>query len=124
MKMRRRQYRIGELAKTLNLKRFVVRFWEKELGIKPRRSPGGQRFYQAEDFETFKLIKELVYEKKFTLAGAKKELENLKKNKHKTIVASQKVVFEEKTVIKDLEPELKEQMLSIKKQLVKLKELL
>ena len=82
MKMSKRQYRIGELAKQLKLKKFVLRFWEKELNIKSHRSIGGQRFYQEEDFETFKLIKTLLYERKFTLAGAKKELELLKSRKH------------------------------------------
>jgi DNA-binding transcriptional MerR regulator len=89
MKMSKRQYRIGELAKELKIKKFVLRFWEKELDIKPHRSTGGQRFYQEEDFKTFQLIKTLLYERKFTLAGAKKELELLKTHK-KTIIASQK----------------------------------
>ncbi len=89
MKMSKRQYRIGELAKQLKLKKFVLRFWEKELDITPHRSAGGQRFYQEQDFETFKLIKNLLYERKFTLAGAKKELELLKTHK-KPIIASQK----------------------------------
>jgi DNA-binding transcriptional MerR regulator len=89
MKMSKRQYRIGDLAKELKLKKFVLRFWEKELDIKPHRSAGGQRFYQEEDFETFKLIKTLLYDRKFTLAGAKKELESLKSHK-KPIIASQK----------------------------------
>ena len=90
MKMSKRQYRIGDLAKELNLKKFVLRFWEKELDIKAHRSVGGQRYYQEEDFETFKLIKTLLYERKFTLAGAKKELESLKKFTKKPIIASQK----------------------------------
>ena len=79
MKMSKRQYRIGELAKSLNLERYVIRFWEKELEIKPQRSQGGQRFYQEKDFQTFLAVKELLYQKKYTLAGAKKELLNMKK---------------------------------------------
>ena len=90
MKMGKRQYRIGDLAKELKLKKFVLRFWEKELDIKPHRSVGGQRFYQEEDFETFKLIKTLLYERKFTLAGAKRELDALKKITKKSVIASQK----------------------------------
>lgn len=89
MKMSKRQYRIGDLAKELKIKKFVLRFWEKELDIKPSRSTGGQRFYQEEDFETFQLIKTLLYERKFTLAGAKKELASLKTGK-KTIIPSLK----------------------------------
>jgi len=90
MKMSKRQYRIGDVAKELKLKKFVLRFWEKELNLTPHRSVGGQRFYEEEDFETFKLIKSLLYDRKFTLAGAKKELESLKKVTKKSVIASQK----------------------------------
>lgn len=89
MKMSKRQYRIGAVAKQLKIEKFVLRFWEKELNIKPHRSSGGQRFYEEEDFEIFKLIKNLLYDRKFTLAGAKKELESLKPHK-KSVIASQK----------------------------------
>ena len=58
MKMSKRHYRIGELAESLKVEKFVIRFWEKELGIKSFRSQGGQRFYSEDDFEKFKLIKE------------------------------------------------------------------
>ena len=88
--MSKRQYRIGDVAKELKLKKFVLRFWEKELNLTPHRSVGGQRFYEEEDFETFKLIKSLLYDRKFTLAGAKKELESLKKVTKKSVIASQK----------------------------------
>ena len=87
MKMSKRQYRIGELAKALNVEKFVVRFWEKELGIKSFRSKGGQRFYEEKDFKKFETIKNLLYDKKYTLAGAKKELENIKKTRN--VIASQ-----------------------------------
>ncbi len=89
MKMSKRQYRIGDVAKALKLKKFVLRFWEKELNLTTNRSLGGQRFYEEEDFETFKFIKSLLYDRKFTLAGAKKELELLKKTTKKSVTASQ-----------------------------------
>jgi len=89
MKMSKRQYRIGELAKSLNIEKFVIRFWEKELEIKPQRSKGGQRFYQEKDFQTFLAVKELLYQKKYTLAGAKKELSNMKK--HRNVIPTQTI---------------------------------
>lgn len=76
MKQNHQQFRIGTLAHQLGVKKFVIRFWEKEFGITSHRSNGGQRFYKLADFEQFKLIKELLYEKGFTIAGAKKILEN------------------------------------------------
>ncbi len=76
MKMNKRQFRIGELAQFLNVERFVVRFWEKEFNVLSSRSKGGQRFYQEKDLKTFTKIKELLYEKKFTIAGAKEALKS------------------------------------------------
>lgn len=121
MRMSKRQYRIGELAKKLNIKKFVIRFWEKELGIKPHRSPGGQRFYIEEDFETFKIVKNLLYEKKYTLAGAKKELSKLNP-KERRILASQKTnmnfPLKQKTIVDN---NLQKKLIELKKQLIKFK---
>ena len=72
--MEKRKFRIGELANHLNVERFVIRFWEKEFNIKSHRSNGRQRFYSEDDLEKFKAVKELLYEKRFTIAGAKQML--------------------------------------------------
>lgn len=71
MKIQKKQFRIGALSKKLNLAKFVIRFWEKEFNIKSIRSTGKQRYYTEQDMEQFKTIKQLLYEKKFTIAGAK-----------------------------------------------------
>lgn len=75
MKMQKKQFRIGALSKELNLEKFVIRFWEKEFNIKSIRSTGKQRYYTQQDVEQFKKIKQLLYEKKFTIAGAKEALQ-------------------------------------------------
>jgi len=78
--MGKKQFRIGDLAKELKVKKFVVRFWEKEFDLKSDRSNGGQRFYTTDDLLQFMLIKDLLYNQGFTIAGAKKQLdEQLKK---------------------------------------------
>ena len=74
----KKKFRIGELAKELQLKKFVIRFWEKEFGLISDRSHGGQRFYTEEDFSTFSLIKELLYEQGFTIAGARLQLKMIR----------------------------------------------
>lgn len=74
IQMGRRQFRIGDLAQELKVKKFVVRFWEREFDLKSDRSQGGQRFYTDEDLHIFKMIKDLLYNKGFTIAGAKKQL--------------------------------------------------
>jgi DNA-binding transcriptional MerR regulator len=126
MKMSKRQYRIGDVAKELKLKKFVLRFWEKELDLTPHRSIGGQRFYQEEDFETFKLIKSLLYDRKFTLAGAKKELEALKTHK-KPIIASQKTDMSiplPEIIMQEPSINIYNELIEIKQKLKKLQQLL
>jgi DNA-binding transcriptional MerR regulator len=73
--MEQKIFRIGELASHLSIEQFVIRFWEKEFNIKPKRSKGGQRFYTSKHIETFKKIKSLLYEKKFTIKGARLAIE-------------------------------------------------
>ena len=89
MKMQKKQFRIGALAQELDLEKFVIRFWEKEFNIRSSRSSGGQRYYTSTDLATFKHIKKLLYDQKFTIAGAKAAL-NTHSNKvvgsHKTII--------------------------------------
>lgn len=113
-----KQYKIGELAQLLDIKQFVIRFWEKEFKIKPNRSNGGHRFYTNDHFEKFKLIKELLYEKKFTLEGAKKELTS-----KSTIIPSQKTTLETIEIKIDLD-NFGKNIIELRNHLIKLKELL
>lgn len=78
MRMEKRKFRIGELAEHLSVEKFVIRFWEKEFNVRPTRSDGGQRFYDEDDARIFAAIKELLYDRGFTIAGARKELPNIK----------------------------------------------
>ena len=78
--MQTKQFRIGELAKQLCVEKFVIRFWEKEFNIKPQRSSGQQRFYTEKDLKKFTAIKELLYQRGYTIAGAKKQLNSPAKN--------------------------------------------
>ena len=123
MRMQKRQFRIGELADHLGVERFVVRFWEKEFGLKPSRSQGGQRFYEEKDLERFEQIKELLYNQGFTISGAKKLL----KENGMRIIASQKTTMEQQqqpTIAPALPQEIIAQLLELKQQLLKMRELL
>jgi DNA-binding transcriptional MerR regulator len=130
MKMRRRTFRIGELAKKLLLERFVIRFWEKEFKLKTDRSQGGQRFYTEDDYTLFQLIKDLLYNRGFTIHGAKREINQLKKiTPDKEIIGSKKTTFNEvnKDLIDSLKKEkalLEQKVLILQQQLLKLRELL
>lgn len=69
-------YRIGEAAELLNLKSYVLRFWETEFSqLLPERTDKGQRFYSEENMTLLKRIKFLLHERGLTIEGAKKILE-------------------------------------------------
>ncbi len=70
-------FRIGEVCKLLNLEAYVLRFWEKEFPtLSPTKGANGRRMYRKKDVEMVLMIKGLLYEKGFTIAGAKKVLAN------------------------------------------------
>ena len=125
MKMHKRQFRIGQLAKELAVEKFVIRFWEKEFGVACERSEGGQRFYDGEDLERFKYIKTLLYDKGYTIAGAKKCLESEDKSKARKMLGSHKTTFTTSAVYDtNIVEHIIEQLLALQKQLLKLRSLL
>jgi DNA-binding transcriptional MerR regulator len=69
-------YKIAELSEQLGVETSVLRFWEKEFEreIKPVRVSPRKRLYRKRDLEMFQTIKRLLYEDRFTIAGAKKRL--------------------------------------------------
>jgi DNA-binding transcriptional MerR regulator len=68
-----RGLKIGEAAKVIGVEPYVLRFWETQFQIlKPRHARSKHRFYQPRDIETLKLIKRLLHEEGFTIAGANK----------------------------------------------------
>ncbi len=68
-------FKIGEVSKLVGIPTYVLRFWETEFGrIRPKRTPAGQRLYRKKDVELIFQIKTLLYERRFTIEGAKKHL--------------------------------------------------
>jgi len=68
-------FKIGQVGKIAGLPTSVIRFWETEFSkINPKRSSSGQRLYRKSDVEIILKIKHLLYDKKFTIRGAKKHL--------------------------------------------------
>lgn len=69
-------YTIGEVALMLGVKASLIRFWEQEFPhLKPKTNKKGDRRFKQEDIEALKLIKHLVKERGFTLAGAREYLQ-------------------------------------------------
>ena len=78
-------FRIGEVGKILGVEPYVIRFWESEFKtVKPVRTESAQRLYRRQDVEELLTIKILLYEDMFTIAGAKKRLSRMKKERFGT----------------------------------------
>ena len=68
---------IGEVAKEITINTHTLRFWEKEFKqIKPKLLSGNRRYYSEKDINLLKLIYELLKNQGYTIAGAKKLLNN------------------------------------------------
>ena len=68
-------YKIGEAATLLNLKTYVLRFWETEFSqITPVRTEKGQRLYTQKDIELLKRIRFLLHDRGLTIEGARRVL--------------------------------------------------
>jgi len=71
----KRYYRIGEVSKLTGVKPYVLRYWESEFRwMAPQKSKSKQRLYRKKDIDMILLIKKLLYEQRFTIAGARKKL--------------------------------------------------
>jgi DNA-binding transcriptional MerR regulator len=69
-------FRIGDVSRLAGVKPYVLRFWETEFpAITPKKSGTGQRLYRRKDVELIFEIKHLLYEKRFTIEGARKAIE-------------------------------------------------
>jgi len=68
-------FRIGEVCALIEVQPHVLRYWETEFPmLAPQKNRAGQRVYRRKDVEMVFRIRDLLYEEKFTIAGAKKKL--------------------------------------------------
>ncbi len=68
-------FKIGEVSRITSVPEHTLRYWEDEFGqIRPEKTKSGQRLYRRRDIETILQIKDLLWEREFKIAGAKKQL--------------------------------------------------
>lgn len=68
-------FKIGEVAELCNVKQHVLRYWEKEFPqLKPVKRRGNWRYYRRDDVLLIRQICSLLYERGFSIAGARLEL--------------------------------------------------
>lgn len=108
---RKAYYSIGEVCELTGLKPHVLRYWETQFGaLNPTKNRSGNRVYQRKQIRLILLIKYLLYEEKYTIDGARRKLEKLRRGEGL-----------EETVERILEPEL---LAAMKHDLAELLELL
>ena len=68
-------FKIGEVARLIGVKPHVLRYWESEFpSLRPKKNPSGQRIYAKADVEAIVEIRNLLYNERYTISGAKKML--------------------------------------------------
>jgi len=69
-------FKIGEVSVLLGVEPYVLRYWETEFpALSPKKSGTGHRLYRRKDVELLLRIKHLLYEKRFTIEGARQSLQ-------------------------------------------------
>jgi DNA-binding transcriptional MerR regulator len=69
-------FKIGEVSELLGVEPYVLRYWETEFAVlSPKKSGTGHRLYRRKDVELLLRIKHLLYEKRFTIEGARQTLQ-------------------------------------------------
>ena len=111
-------YSIGEVSKMMDLKAYVLRYWETEFKqLKPPKNRAGNRTYRQSDIDLILYIKDLLYTKKFTIEGARHQLAMEKDGKKEDVTTTEESV-------QQATPARKETLLKIKQELETLLEIL
>jgi DNA-binding transcriptional MerR regulator len=72
-------FRIGEVSRLLGVEPYVIRYWETEFKtVRPVRTRSDQRLYRHRDVEELLKIRKLLYEERFTINGARKQLHRMR----------------------------------------------
>jgi DNA-binding transcriptional MerR regulator len=75
-------FKIGEVARITGVKPHVLRYWETEFSsIRPQKTKTNQRLYRRRDVQLLLLVKQLLYQEGFTIAGANRRLRELRGEK-------------------------------------------
>ena len=68
-------YSISEVSDMMGVKPNVLRYWETQFKmLRPRKGRGGARMYRRRDVQVLFEIKKLLYEQRFTIAGARRKM--------------------------------------------------
>jgi DNA-binding transcriptional MerR regulator len=99
-------YSIGEVCDLTGLKDHVLRYWETQFDVlNPTKNRAGNRVYRPKEIELVLLVKHLLYEEKYTIEGARKKLQEMRKAGE---LADERQEILEPEVVAGMKAELKE----------------
>lgn len=108
-------YSIGEVSELLKVKPHVLRYWESQFpALSPKKNRAGNRTYRVRDIKLLIAIQTLLYERKYTIAGARRKLKDF--NNDPSVIAEQ-------LNIPFADPEKRRVVESLRQDLLELKEL-
>ena len=119
-------YRIGEVAKLTGIKPHVLRYWETEFRwMAPPKSRSKQRLYRQKDIEMVQAIKHLLYEERYTIAGARLQLREMGMANIPQVAEEAEESVKEEESTPTLDPEmLRAQYKQIRSDLMEIRDLL
>src|ERR1041384_7444210 len=72
-------FKIGEVARLVGVKPYVLRYWETEFSVlRPGKTRSRHRLYRRKDVETLLEIRRLLYAERYTIEGAKRRLRDVR----------------------------------------------
>ena len=102
-------FSIGEVAKICGVKPHILRYWESEFKLlRPARRESGQRKYIRKDLEIIAHIKDLLYNQKYSIIGAKKVFLRKKREKEEQLSIDFGKDTAAISLLKDAKKELRE----------------
>lgn len=71
-------FKIGEVAKLIEVKPYIIRYWESEFRVlRPSKTKSQQRLFRRKDIELLMVIRSLLYAHRFTVEGARQRLREI-----------------------------------------------
>ena len=73
-------YSIGEVCELTDLKPHVLRYWESQFRfLSPAKNRAGNRVYKSKEVELIMLVKHLLYSEKYTIEGARHQIDHYRR---------------------------------------------
>lgn len=110
-------FSIREVSRMLGVKPHVLRYWETQFKtLRPKKNRAGNRVYRQSDIDLLRAIKELLYDRKYTIAGARRKLLDDRKEQAKPAEPKAQLDLEY------LSPKYRKRIREIRSELVKLRD--